>query len=149
MSEEVLLRRANCRIRRSYRLIPAVAAHMPEREINRLKANPAVAYVEENAVYEMAATTEGDLEGNDSWQVPHIFADLAHASGILGTGIKVAVLDTGMDYTHVDLDDNYRGGYDFVFGDNDPFDDSYNSHGTHLAGIIAAEKNGIGVVGVL
>ena len=60
----------------------------------------------------------------------------------------MAILDTGIDYTHEDLDGNYRGGYDFVFGDDDPFDDSRNSHGTHVAGIIAAEKNGIGVVGV-
>ena len=59
---------------------------------------------------------------------------------------QVAILDTGIDYTHEDLDANYQGGYDFVFGDDDPFDDSYNSHGTHLAGIVAAEKNGFGVV---
>ena len=146
--EESLVLVARGKIERSYHLIPAVAASIPEEEIENLRTNPAIAYVEENAVYTTAATSPGDDEGNDSWQVPHIFADVAHASGNLGTGVKVAILDTGMDYTHEDLDGNYRGGYDFVFGDNDPFDDSYNSHGTHVAGIIAAEKNGIGVVGV-
>ncbi len=62
-----------------------------------------------------------------------------------GTGVKVAILDTGIDYTHPDLDDNYRGGYDFVDNDADPLDG--NGHGTHCAGIVAAEDNGIGVIG--
>jgi len=43
---------------------------------------------------------------------------------------------------------NYQGGWDFVFDDNDPYDDSWNSHGTHVAGIIAAAADGSGVVGV-
>ncbi len=148
VTEKSLVFSAKGTIQRSFQLIPAVAASIPEGEIKNLRKNPAIAYVEENAIYTMAATSPGDDEGNNSWQVSYIGADVAHASGNLGTGVKVAILDTGMDYTHEDLDDNYRGGYDFVFGDNDPFDDSYNSHGTHVAGIIAAEKNGMGVVGV-
>jgi subtilisin len=63
-----------------------------------------------------------------------------------GAGVKVAVIDTGIDYTHPDLSTNYKGGFDFVNNDNDPMDD--NGHGTHVAGIIAAEDNDIGVVGV-
>ena len=65
---------------------------------------------------------------------------------VTGSGIKVCVLDTGIDYYNPDLDDNYGGGYDFVNEDPDPFDD--NGHGTHCAGTVAAETNGGGVVGV-
>lgn len=68
-------------------------------------------------------------------------------------GIVVAVLDTGIDYTHPDLAPNmWHGpsgeyGYDFVNHDSDPMDD--NGHGTHCAGIIsAAGNNGIGIAGV-
>jgi hypothetical protein len=63
-----------------------------------------------------------------------------------GAGIKVAVLDTGVDYTHPDLDDNYVGGYDFENSDANPIDD--HGHGTHCSGIIAAEDNDDGVIGV-
>jgi subtilisin len=89
-----------------------------------------------------------NTELDNSWGVTHVFADVAHARGIKGTGIKVAILDTGIDYTHPDLAGNYIGGHDFVSNDNDPIDDNFESHGTHVAGIIAARENGVGVVGV-
>jgi len=54
---------------------------------------------------------------------------------LTGEGVTVAVLDTGIDYTHPDLKNCYAGGYDFVNDDSDPFDD--NGHGTHVCGIIA------------
>ncbi|WP_416307713.1 S8 family serine peptidase [Neptunicella sp. SCSIO 80796] len=66
-------------------------------------------------------------------------------SDIDGKGIKVAIVDTGVDYTHPDLGGCFGpeckvyGGYDFVNKDEDPFDDE--SHGTHVAGIVAANGN--------
>ncbi|MDH4117049.1 MAG: S8 family peptidase [Acidimicrobiia bacterium] len=63
-----------------------------------------------------------------------------------GKAIKVAVLDTGIDYSHPDLAVNYRGGASFVADESDPMD--YNGHGTHCAGTIAAAFTGAGVVGV-
>jgi subtilisin family serine protease len=62
----------------------------------------------------------------------------------------VAVLDTGVDYDHVDLENRVDEdmGYDFVNNDSDPMDD--NGHGTHVAGIIAAEMdNDEGIVGIV
>lgn len=147
IQQESVVHMAQARIERRFHLIPAVVATVPEEEIENLRKNSEIAYVEENAVYRAETMSTGD-EGDLSWQIPHTFADDVHASGNLGTGVAVAILDTGIDYTHEELDGNFRGGYDFVFGDDDPFDDSYNSHGTHVAGIIAAEKNGVGVVGM-
>ncbi|MHB0996598.1 MAG: S8 family peptidase [Elusimicrobiales bacterium] len=63
-----------------------------------------------------------------------------------GQGVKVAVIDTGVDYTHPDLAPNYKGGYNAVTGSDDPKDDQ--GHGTHVAGTIAAVKDGAGVAGV-
>ncbi|CAM3531856.1 S8 family serine peptidase [Marinicrinis lubricantis] len=62
--------------------------------------------------------------------------------------LTVAVIDTGVDLQHEDLQASIVAGYDFVDGDNDP-DDDEDGHGTHVAGIIAAlDNNGIGVAGV-
>ncbi len=151
-------------IRREYRLIPALAARIPEAALVELRAHPLVAYVEEDttvtriedehpskrktptAAFLRAASTDEEYE--NAWGVRHMGAEFAHIQGITGQGIKIAVIDSGLDYNHEELDGNYAGGYDFVHDDPDPMDDTYNSHGTNVAGIIAAEKNGIGVVGV-
>lgn len=60
-----------------------------------------------------------------------------------GKGVKVAVIDTGIDHTHPDLEPNYRGGYDLVDLEEDPMETAPEegiptNHGTHVAGIIAA-----------
>jgi subtilisin len=145
LAQRAAVNRVRGRVQHSFQLIPAVVARLPESEIANLRKNRDIAYVEESALYTAAGD---DVESTNSWQVPRIEADQVHRGGNLGTGVKIAVLDTGIDYTHEELDANYRGGYDFVFNDSNPMDDSYNSHGTHVAGIIAAEKNGTGVVGV-
>ncbi len=146
--EKALVHRCKAVIRRTYQLIPAVAASLPEEEIDQLRKNCRIAYVEEDAVYTTVIDSGAAEEFDSSWGVRHIFADIAHANGNRGTGVKVAILDTGIDYTHEDLNGNYRGGYDFVFNDNDPYDDSFDSHGTHVAGIVAAEDDGVGIIGV-
>jgi len=74
--------------------------------------------------------------------VPYIGAEYPIESGFDGTGIKIAVIDTGVDYNHPDLfgfgnDGKVIGGYDFVDNDNFPIDT--NGHGTEVAGIIAAD----------
>ena len=63
-----------------------------------------------------------------------------------GQGVKIAVLDTGCDLDHPDLKNNLLQGCNFIKTNKDPWDD--NQHGTHVCGIIGAENNDIGVVGV-
>lgn len=60
-----------------------------------------------------------------------------------GHGVTIAILDTGIDATHPALAGKVIGGYDFVNDDNDPMDD--HRHGTHVAGIIAAQGQVTGV----
>lgn len=63
-----------------------------------------------------------------------------------GEGVKVAVIDTGCDLNHKDLKHNLMQGKNFVESNKDPID--RNGHGSHVAGTIAASKNGIGITGV-
>ncbi|WP_281170925.1 S8 family serine peptidase [Paucisalibacillus globulus] len=67
-----------------------------------------------------------------------------------GKGIKVGVVDTGIDHTHPDLQGNYTGGYDLVDLDDDPMETLETegmptNHGSHVAGIIAANGSLKGV----
>ncbi|MFP9127580.1 S8 family peptidase [Niallia sp. BSM11] len=66
-----------------------------------------------------------------------------------GKGIKVAILDTGCDTTHPDLQERIIGGYNFTDDDNSNPDiySDYNGHGTHVAGTIGAVENNDGVAG--
>jgi minor extracellular serine protease Vpr len=78
----------------------------------------------------------------------YVGVDQPHGLNFKGDGIKIAVIDTGVDYNHPDLfgfgpNAKIVGGYDFVENDDSPMDT--NGHGTEVAGIIAADGNLKGV----
>lgn len=79
------------------------------------------------------------------WGVKRVNAAAAWDYGA-GKGVKVAVIDTGIDYNHPELAPNYKGGYNAIITTATPLDDQ--GHGTHVAGTIAAVKDLKGVVGV-
>lgn len=95
----------------------------------------------------------GYVEANLIDSIPLIQANEAWNLGYTGEGVTVAIIDTGIDYTHPDLGGCFgpgckvEGGYDIVNDDSDPMDDAF--HGTHCAGIVASEdSNSIGIKGV-
>lgn len=80
--------------------------------------------------------------------VPFVGADIPRREGIDGNGIKIAVIDTGVDFNHPDLfgwgpDGKVIGGYNFIQEGELPLDT--NGHGTQVAGVIAADGQLIGV----
>jgi subtilisin family serine protease len=80
------------------------------------------------------------------WGMTMIHADEAHATAT-GAGATVAVIDTGAYFDHPDLQGRLIAGHDFIDKDETPQDGE--GHGTHVAGIVAANtNNGIGVEGV-
>lgn len=79
------------------------------------------------------------------WGVARIGAPNAWSTS-RGLGVKVAVIDTGIARSHPDLNDNLAGCLNFIQSWKTCEDD--NGHGTHVSGIIAAEDNTFGVVGV-
>jgi subtilisin family serine protease len=83
------------------------------------------------------------------WDISYTEADKAWSLVKQKREIKVAVLDTGVDYTHPDLKNRVlkNKGYNFVDNNSEIMDD--NGHGTHVSGIIAASANdGIGISGI-
>jgi subtilisin family serine protease len=140
-AQQAMVQGVGGKIKYTYHIVDAIAASIPEKAIVALQKNPNVRYVEpDDLVFAL------DAELSDSWGVERIGAGIVHDDDNKGTGIKVAIIDSGIDYTHPDLDGNYVSGYDFVNDDDDPMDD--NGHGTHVAGTVAAEDDGSGVVGV-
>ncbi len=132
------------RLKTEYKLKPAIAASLPVAVIQRLRSNPNIRIVDDLPVY--------TLDERLDWGVARIEADIIHPVN-RGRGVRVAIMDTGIDYTHPDLAANYRGGYDFggdypgAPNDADPMD-TYG-HGTHCAGVVGAiAGNGEGVIGV-
>lgn len=83
------------------------------------------------------------------WGLDAVNAEAAWALGYSGQGVIVAVMDTGIDWAHPDLDGQVIGGIEvrnmtlLSYGNNDTY-----GHGTHVAGIIAAKNDGRGVVGL-
>ncbi|NOS62763.1 MAG: S8 family serine peptidase, partial [Nitrosarchaeum sp.] len=80
--------------------------------------------------------------------VPFVGGDIPRLEGTDGNGIKIAVIDTGVDFNHPDLfgwgpDGKVIGGYNFINEGEPPLDT--NGHGTQVAGIIAADGQLVGV----
>ncbi|MDP2719097.1 MAG: S8 family peptidase, partial [Dehalococcoidia bacterium] len=135
--DEAIVRQAGGSLKYNYHLVPAIAASVPAVAINGLSRNPRITRIEPDLEVQAIAQTL-------PWGVNRIDAEFAHAGGVVGTGIKVAVLDSGIDLDHPDL--NVAGSVNFAGGGKDA-DDKYG-HGTHVAGIIGAKDNGTGVIGV-
>src|SRR3989344_1660226 len=140
-AEEGLIRAFGGVVSYTYSITPAIAARIPEAAITGLSHNPHVTAVEmDGAVY------PADVELDNTWSVTKIGAGTVHTNGNAGAGVKIGIIDSGINYNHSDLDGVYVGGYDFVQNDNDPMD--VYGHGTHVAGTACAEDNDFGVVGV-
>lgn len=141
--ETALLQSLDVMVDRVFHFIPVANIKVPQDRLQAvlesLQADPRVKLVEPDGI-------DRAFEQTVPWGIDRVGAPAVHALGDKGAGVKVAVQDSGIDYTHPDLSANYKGGTDIVNGDADPMDD--NGHGTHVSGTIAAIDNSEGVIGV-
>ncbi|PLS17926.1 peptidase S8 [Bacillus sp. M6-12] len=141
-----------------FKTVPAVAVTVENKEIDKLENNPDIAYVEENIKFSALKgftrlLSEKQVKANASsysfpreesrWNLQAVKAASAWSRGYTGEGVKVAVIDSGIA-PHPELE--IAGGISTVGYTNSYYDD--NGHGTHVAGTIAARRNGSGLVGV-
>lgn len=116
------------------------------REVARdLLGKPGVEYVEVDRVARTRWTPNDD-QISGAWALPALGAfaawDIAR-----GSGVKIAVIDTGVDYIHPELAGKVELGWDYVDDDADPMDEQ--GHGTHVAGAAAGiADNGTGIAGM-
>ncbi|KAG6027485.1 hypothetical protein E4U19_001981 [Claviceps sp. Clav32 group G5] len=144
-----------------YAAMPAVKAVHPVMLYDM--PNPKVKWIApKGSTFEQSGLVPRAEGGPDTFS-PHVMTqvDKLRAKGITGKGIKVAVVDTGIDYLHPDLGGCYGKGCLVSFG-HDLVGDAYNGtntpvpdedpmdcagHGTHVAGIVAAQNNSLGFTG--
>ncbi len=99
-------------------------------------------------VLSQALEFENEIQTYLQKSVPFVGTDIPRMEGIDGTGIKIAVIDTGVDFNHPDLlgwgeDGKVVGGYNFIQEGQPPLDT--NGHGTQVAGVIAADGQITGI----
>lgn len=139
--------------------------------VRAYRNDPDVEYAQPNYVYRPLALPD-DPQFGELWGLKNAGQAVKGVVGLAGSDMGmeaawdkvtdcsptvVAVLDTGVNYTHADLAGNMwdggpgypHHGTDFVDGDDDPMPADASSHGTHVAGTIGAVgNNGVGVTGV-
>ncbi len=88
------------------------------------------------------AYTPNDPEWPQQWAPRQIRADEAWDLTRGSAAVEVCIVDSGVDYNHVDLQGSrWKGGWNYIDNNSDPMDASLNSHGTFVTGIIAATIN--------
>ena len=138
-------------------IVNAVAATVTPDVIVSLAKRPDISKIEldevvsiaEDHIHPRKQINQSCIRHSNAWGVDKIGAPEVWQQDITGKGITVAVIDSGIDSTHPDLDDNpgtndpkVVGWIDYINGKKSPYDDY--GHGTHIAGIIS----GTGASGV-
>ena len=141
------------RVLRSYRSVTAFAVASDAVTVLRVAALPEVAWL---APVELVVALADEPLADQTRGTPHdIGADALWEDGITGSGVRIAVLDTGLDRAHPDLDDqDFRGwsaplstaklvdARDFNGGGCNPMLTDGHGHGTHVAGIATGTGEG-------
>lgn len=136
-----IVKAAGGEVYKTFTIVPAVAARLSLQAVEALEKNPKVRYVEpDHEVFAHSQTVP--------WGINRVFGDEIYSfstwGSSTGTGIRVAILDTGIDRDHEDL--TVAGGTTTV--DDTHWYSDVSGHGTHVAGTVAALDNDLGVVGV-
>jgi len=112
----------------------------------QLTVDPRVESVQQNQFFQGLAALPGDPYASLQYGPHAVGADRAHA-WVTGRGVRVAVVDTGVDTNHPDLRDRVVKTINFVEGGEKTF--TSDQHGTAVAGVIGARAdNGMGIYGI-
>ena len=137
---ELVDRLPNSKVRKSFHsLFKGFSIELKKSDIKKLQAINGVKQI--NPLHTYATTLDESVPFIGGDEIRSMLDE--EGNRLTGKGIKIAVIDTGIDYDHPDLRRNYKGGYDLIDEDDDPMETKAEQglatiHGTHVAGIIAA-----------
>ncbi|WP_226618589.1 S8 family peptidase [Cytobacillus firmus] len=134
-----LLKHSSIEVHHVFEEYSAVSLTIPSSEREWLTKSPAVKRIDPDPEVRTESTPQ-----MESWGYKSVKADISKSMGLTGKGVKVGVIDTGIKIDHPDL--KVAGGISFVDDQSSYHDDE--GHGTHVAGIIGAQDNSFGTVGV-
>ncbi|MUV37390.1 Minor extracellular protease vpr [Lentibacillus sp. JNUCC-1] len=139
-------------------LLQAVAVKGPQEKMARIASHDFIKTIHPVTTYNhphgdlaasqaelpVKASLPGPVSEQDALINPQVIPGDLNTTPFTGKGVKVGVIDTGIDFNHPDLADNYKGGYDLVDLDDEPMETQVSEgiptiHGTHVAGIIAGD----------
>lgn len=155
-------------VKREYKnAFNGVALEVPANKIKELMKSSVVQAIYSNSTIAVEPPSAQEAVPSSAPQGQGMAAELSylnvnklHDEGYTGKGVKVAVLDTGVDYNHPDINPAFKGGFDFIDNDSDPMESTYQdylnfkkanptspikaadyqtSHGTHVSGTIVGQ----------
>jgi aqualysin 1 len=135
------LRSTGATIKRTYSIIPGVAGQFSPAQVEALRNNPAVAYVEPNQVFTAGAVQFNPTVNLDRVDQREGTNNQYDDFGFNGAGTHVYVLDTGIRTTHREFAGRIGAGFSAL--DNSPSVEDCNGHGTHVASIAAGTRFGV------
>ena len=152
-AERALVKANGASVRHEFPDLGAIAVEIDGSKIAGLARDARIDHIEEDPprfATDLNKTQLTPTLDNGLYGLLTTHAVDVQAQGITGSGIKIGVGDTGIDYTHPDIAPNWAGGIDVFDGDDDPFWDGLpgETHATHVAGTILAANNKLGVFGV-
>ncbi len=128
-------------IRASYgKALNGFAATLSSTELSKVRANPAVDYVEADRVVKASATQSPATWGLDRIDQRNLPLSNSYTYNQDGTGVTVYIIDTGIRTTHSEFEGRASSGFDAVDGGAA---DDCNGHGTHVAGTVGSKTYGV------
>jgi hypothetical protein len=128
---------AGIHVLRQYDTLGAIGATLTQEGLDVLKSSPLVDSIILNRKFTADLSDSTQIIGaNAVWGMI-----TPNGTNNTGVGEAICILDTGADLNHSAFANKIVSGYDFINSDDSPQDDSYNSHGTHTAGIAAANAS--------
>lgn len=130
---ENIVKENNLQLIRDYHYFPVILVSLTAKQVKSLNQQKSIIAIEKDGNLE-----DSDIQQKWGAKLSHINLSENATTPFTGKGVNIAILDSGIDISHPDL--NIKGGISFIGSKND-FHDS-TGHGTHVAGVIGATKEG-------